>query len=405
MSNVSLSPISVFILVLLAATLAVSPLMVMADPEEWRLYYGILCLLLTVLSAGCLIGHFQFNAMLRAGAMFLLIAVPPELSALANDYDDPRLLKILAVVGLFAILGPLALHSPQRKSFRFLSTVTVAFLVISTILVLFLSANSSEIRVLLSDRRAGFDLELMGLHPNYGGLLATATAVVACGLASPRWRLAVLPFCLFVCWLMESRGGLLGVGGAFVIGYACQRLPRQADPAQPRFLVQILAACAALLLLVTAFGSQLGEVVSRDILLLDDDYRGLDTGFSGRTEVWQEAWNQWLSHPVFGFGFLRELDEGGTEDMNRAHSLPLTLLSETGLVGFAGFMGFSVWGLRNGMRLGRSGNVAAGSIIITSVVVYWVYGIFEGLAINVGNPLSALFFLVVFASAVEDAPS
>jgi O-antigen ligase len=206
---------------------------------------------------------------------------------------------------------------------------------------------------------------------------------------------------------MESRGGLLGVVLAFIIGHACRRLPQQVadDPGRKRFPVRSLAAGAVLLLLAAVFGSQVGDVVSRDVLLLDDDYRGLDTGFSGRTEVWQEAWAQWLSHPVFGLGFLRDLEEGGVEDMNRAHSLPLTLLSETGLVGFAGFLGFSLWGLRNGMRLGRGGNVAAGSTIITAVSVYWIYGIFEGLAINVGNPLSALFFLVVFASAIEEAPS
>ncbi|CAA7615424.1 conserved membrane hypothetical protein [Candidatus Terasakiella magnetica] len=392
--------------VLLAATMAAPPLLVLADSDEWRLYYGIMVLALTGLCAVFLMGHFRLDTMMRSAGLFLLIAVPPELSLLVNEYDEPRLAKILAVVGLYAIIGPLALHRPPDRTYPSLFGLTTLFLVITTLLVLGISANSPEIGVILSDRRSSFDLEQMGLHPNYGGLLATAIAVSACGQASLRWRGAILFFCIFVCWLMESRGGLLGMGFAFAVGHACRSfLTKAAKGKAARLSAWGGAACGVAVLLSIVYGAQIAAFISEDFLLLDDRSRGLDSGFSGRTEVWQEAWEQWRSHPVFGLGFLRDLEQGGVEDLNRAHNLALTLLSETGLLGLLGFLGFSVWGAVNGLRLSRRGQAAAASTIISAVTVYWVYGIFEGLSINVGNPLSAIFFLVVFASAAGEAES
>ncbi|CCG41379.1 O-antigen ligase family protein [Magnetospirillum molischianum] len=387
---------------MLAVVIASSPLLVFFSPDHWQLLYGISVLILTILGALLLMEHFQVNVVIRIVLMFLLIAVPPELSLLVNDYDEPRLPKILAVVAFYGVLGGLILHRPADVIYRSMFAFLILTLMISTVLVLVLSVNSSDFGFVLSLRRSAFDLEEMGLHPNYGGLLATAIAVAGCGLSSITRRIGLAAFCVFVCWLMESRGGLLGVIAAFGIGYACRGVlgAMNREETKRRSGGWVIGGVAAGLLLLV-YGSSLTSFISRELLLLDDANRGLDSGFSGRSEVWREAWEQWLDYPLFGLGFMHDLELGGSEDMNRAHNLPLTLLSETGLIGLAGFVGFSLWGVAYGVRLGRQGQVTSASYVITTISVYWIYGIFEGLSLNVGNPLSAMFFLVAFASAAS----
>jgi hypothetical protein len=68
-------------------------------------------------------------------------------------------------------------------------------------------------------------------------------------------------------------------------------------------------------------------------------------------------------------------------------------------VGLIGFVVYCLWCFRQAYNANKLGYHFAAWTIMTVIVTYWAYGIFEGRAINAGNPLSACFFLLTLASS------
>jgi hypothetical protein len=71
------------------------------------------------------------------------------------------------------------------------------------------------------------------------------------------------------------------------------------------------------------------ESVVRSVLLLDDIYRGSDTGFTGRYERWAYGFDAFLDAPLFGQGYGFYYDK---VDIS-AHSFIIYLLALFGMVG------------------------------------------------------------------------
>ncbi|MYM63394.1 O-antigen ligase [Pseudomaricurvus sp. HS19] len=68
-------------------------------------------------------------------------------------------------------------------------------------------------------------------------------------------------------------------------------------------------------------------------------------GWSNRNFIWPAALQEWLQHPWFGYGYMRDAEIVGTngEIFSHEHNLPLALLRQSGLVGFALFLGPLLW--------------------------------------------------------------
>src|SRR5690606_8421634 len=64
-------------------------------------------------------------------------------------------------------------------------------------------------------------------------------------------------------------------------------------------------------------------------LMLDDEHRGIGTGFVGRDERWLGAWRLFLDAPLMGNGADVFADRG----MHGAHSFPLYALACYGTLG------------------------------------------------------------------------
>jgi O-antigen ligase len=132
------------------------------------------------------------------------------------------------------------------------------------------------------------------------------------------------------------------------------------------------------------------------LFMLNDEYRGLDSGGSGRTDLWKAAINLWLTHPVFGVGFKGHPDL--MPDQMLAHNAFLGMLADLGTVGFIAYLLILIPGFYHVIKRGDRG-LSAYPQRLAILVSYLVYGMLESRAFSFGNTYSLLFLLVVFDSS------
>jgi O-antigen ligase len=208
--------------------------------------------------------------------------------------------------------------------------------------------------------------------------------------------LSLIP--LYVIGVMQSRDSMLsaGVAGLALIYCHLRRLGwKKLRPyALPAFVVVPIVVIGLYFAGIDLFGYVANQIA--DLFLINDEHRGIESGGSGRTDLWAAAFNLWLTHPVFGVGFKAHplLMPGGM----LAHNAYLGMLADLGTVGFIAYMlilfsGF-YYVVKRGNRL-----LTAYPERVAILLSYIVYGMLESRAFSFGNTYSLLFLLVVFDSS------
>ena len=87
--------------------------------------------------------------------------------------------------------------------------------------------------------------------------------------------------------------------------------------------------------------------------MITDEHRGIDSGGSGRTELWSAAVNLWVTHPIFGVGFKGH--PLMMPDGMLAHNAYLGMLADVGIVGFGSYMLITGVALYYILKRGESG--------------------------------------------------
>jgi O-antigen ligase len=151
-----------------------------------------------------------------------------------------------------------------------------------------------------------------GIHPNFfGSVLLVAFVFSQFWTGRAMFLLRVV--CLVLVGAVSSRFAVIGSVIALVIFEATFK------PVSLRIVVLTVLAGTCVVL----FHDQLN-----DVLALDDPARNMDSGFSGREDQWNAAFDAMLNHP-FGVGFKRPaLEEGGG-----GHNGYLKALLEFGVLG------------------------------------------------------------------------
>ena len=194
-------------------------------------------------------------------------------------------------------MGPLSSQSRGHIELGWgLSTTVTAFTVLGIPAAFYLAANHR-----FAIASYGIGLFLFGFIVFVGSrsaLLVGAAAVAVCAVA-----------CCFgknksLCWKLGLGLMLLGISGSVFCHFSFMPLPR---------LVQ-----------------QLGQKLRLDALMAD-----------GRVEIWQNAWMDFRSWPVFGVGFDKGFIPAGEQMQNffgrMYHNLPLQFLGTMGIVGALAF--------------------------------------------------------------------
>jgi O-antigen ligase len=132
------------------------------------------------------------------------------------------------------------------------------------------------------------------------------------------------------------------------------------------------------------------------VFMITDEHRGIDSGGSGRTELWTAAVNLWLSHPIFGVGFKGH--PLMMPDQMLAHNAYLGMLADVGVVGFGSYMLITAVAIYYILRRGDRG-LREYPLRVAIIFSYILYGMLESRAFSFGNTYSILFLLVAFDSS------
>lgn len=174
-------------------------------------------------------------------------------------------------------------------------------------------------------------------HPNLGGELILSGLFIA-GICCPAYLFLLLSvFTYLPLFLLQARSAMIDV---FFLQAVCLfYLYTDWRSAGGKLVILVLAGMTGL-----ALTGQIYDVLDA-ALHLSDKSRGVDSGFSGRSDLWEFAWDAFKDAPLLGqgYGFYDALGSIG------AHNLYLFIFSQNGLVGLA----ILAWMFNGVLKLGR----------------------------------------------------
>lgn len=277
-------------------------------------------------------------------------------------------------------IGTIAAGCPDR---RLLRSVAGLYSILAVPLLIYVILTGNYVWGRLS----------AGLQPIMWGLMGLTVCLGA--FARPAGILAAGAFAAGVASMLESssRESLLAIAIALlaVIPLELWEIKRS------RLLAVLSGLCLAFFAAALLFDPYLLDAihyVKHDVLWMDNPERGINSGFTGRTGVWEDAFRLWLKAPLFGVGFQQHEYFLGAP----AHNSYLAMLADTGVPGLIIYLVLLVrsliaaWGIED-RRTRR--------FVLAMVVAYIINGFFDRRTINAGNPLG-LFFILSCSFALTD---
>lgn len=257
---------------------------------------------------------------------------------------------------------------------------------ITSILLLCYAAKYYQPGVRLGSKDGGV------LNPNSIGMISLSVIATAFSLRRWLFRIAVAGAGAGVLILTDSRSAALGALAAMA---TILWVKRRHSPGSTKvvFTIALILASAG----AAIYWSSIVEVVER-FFAVNNYYRGLGTGFTGRLLVWKQTWDLFVDHPLLGVGFRAH--EQFVTAQGSSHDGYLATLAEIGLFGFSALLYVIVAGigrLRKSAVDPRQAPVVAALLAICAG--YCFVAIFERYLLNVGNPTSLLFILAILYRA------
>jgi O-antigen ligase len=233
-----------------------------------------------------------------------------------------------------------------------------------------------------------------GLESNFWGLMALGVAVTAFALPSRLLMAICIGIGYMTMYYASSRSSILGLAVVgLVVGAVHLRDLRN------RQLVAAAGFAAAGLALIVILIPVLRELVPAvldNVMKLNDPYRGVGEGFSGREGLWKAAIDLWLKSPWLGVGFRQH--EQYLPLHYSTHDAYLAMLADLGIFGLLWYLALLI-----GAALAAFGitDTKTRDLTIAMIFGYAVIGTFERRAINAGNPVSLLFMMLCFFSLAQ----
>jgi len=262
-------------------------------------------------------------ALLRAPGRLMVLFHFPALAAFAlllvlSSWTANAGVSVWLAAGGFVIHLLLTLAALRRDAVgAYLKAVAFFGLVLAAVYDVMAMMGGIEIRY-------GRYLFFGGSHPNLGSEIF-AMSLVAAAMSFDLRRFAIVaPISLLAVILMQGRAALL------VMLLVCLVRILQLVSKSKRVLSFTGLATALALLVVIYIDTSREAVIAmfNSLFMLDDPYRGTGTGFVGRSERWEMAWDAFVEKPIFGqgFGFY------ATKGIEGAHNFYMYSLVEFGLV-------------------------------------------------------------------------
>ncbi|MGB0919744.1 MAG: hypothetical protein ACPG1C_00345 [Alphaproteobacteria bacterium] len=226
---------------------------------------------------------------------------------------------------------------------------------------------------------------LAGTHPNAVGV-AAIIGVVACALAARKLPIPELILGLGLCLLVEARGSfvmisifaMVWMGISFLSGTAGHRRESK------RFGVLATALIALFAIFVLVLVDFLVPLIM-DSFQLRDPVRGIGSGFTGRTELWDAPLAIAFAYPFSGsIGWYRGIVASG-------HNGFISLLSQFGVVPGSLIIAFILWRtIRAIVMAVRYPKDDIGRIVASFLVALLAFSIVEYVPLNITSPYAIM---------------
>lgn len=176
------------------------------------------------------------------------------------------------------------------------------------------------------------------IQPNWWGMMALGLAWSALAQRNGFVRFAGVALAAYFMFRVQSRGAMLALVPAVGLcsGYFLP-LSRRRIAALTVITAIGAAALAAAMSSSDEFGTRMLNFFVDDVARLNDKYRGLGSGMSGRTVNYEMGWAAFLDAPFFGTGF---------RSLSSIHNGFLLVLAESGLVALLGMIFLFGWNLK-----------------------------------------------------------
>lgn len=234
------------------------------------------------------------------------------------------------------------------------------------------------------------------LHPNYVGMIALTGVIGALAARSVivMIGLSIIPF--YAMYEVQSRtsimGGLLAIGVCIWMG-SVHRLARRYGAAMVTAMLLLLAIAFVLVAVLTPLGDTLARM-GNDVFKLNDEYRGISSGGSGRLELWQAAIGIWLDNPIAGVGFKGHPLQMPEQAMS--HNAYLGVLADMGISGMFAYLALVIVTVASIFKHRDSDDFTPRVVLVAT---YLLYGVLENRAFGFGNPYSLLFLVIAFEAS------
>jgi len=239
------------------------------------------------------------------------------------------------------------------------------------------------------------------LHPNFIGMIAMVAFVGALGIRNWPLKIALLGGTAAVMVAGSARASIVGAALAAACYAACRAagpVPLAERDRRSRMVALVLLASILLVAVLWAANIPLIGSLLDSVLKVNDPYRGLSSGASGRTELWAAALGLWKDNLFFGVGFKGH--PALMPNHMSAHSGYLAMLADTGIVGFIGYLVMCGAALAGALRMRRDPTRQTALALLVS---YLFYGLVEYRSVGFGNPYSILFLWLAFDSTRRSA--
>jgi O-antigen ligase len=221
-------------------------------------------------------------------------------------------------------------------------------------------------------------------------LAIVSFGALACCLAIPNLilRIALVTLNLIIILETQGRGSLLAA--AITVGAYLTLTNLHATRRTRLWAFTQLASVVCGLAVLAVYWREIVDAVSA-LLFIEDRYRGVGSGFTGRTDAWQEAYQLFADNPIFGVGF-RVHGDYMSGVIKSAHNGYLSMLADAGVVGLTtalALIAVCSWRL---LKMARQGDRTA-IIGFSFILGYLFVAIFERLLINFGSATSTLMWV------------
>lgn len=244
----------------------------------------------------------------------------------------------------------------------------------------------------------------LGMHPNLTGLVYGGGALlfVQHALDATRLRTKALSggmafLCVGMVLAASARASLLGLAVAAAVGLAVVAL-RGSVRARQMLAIGAVAGLGLMLLNAPRIGGYLTVMLD-----LESSTRGVESGATGRTELWEQGVDLIFSDPL-GLAFGRGLRSTGPESIGfHVESSYINLMLEVGLVFTVLIVGRIVLLTARTLALPLSRQAGGYLWLFVGLMLTLVLtqSVFNRYLIAVGNPYSLLVLILCIKAEIE----